>query len=874
LFRVLIIVLAFAQSARISKGQNDTVNHFFQDSLFISQDTIPIPKSLPDSLAPSVRISPGAVESIVYYKSDDSIRLDMREKMIYMYNRAEISYQDMNLKANYVEIEFTTNEIFATGSIDSLGNLVGKPVFTIGENNFASEKMRYNFVSKKGLVNKVLTEDSEGYIHGRLVKKMPDNQTNILHGSYTTCDRGDHPHFEFRFRKAKVIPDKKIVTGPAYLVIEDVPTPLFVPFGLFPNKKGQRSGIVIPTYGESTQRGFYLENGGYYAAINEYLDLKLVGDIYSLGSWAVKPAMNYRKRYKYNGFFNTNYAINILGDQGSPDYSRNRDFSVRWLHSQDPKARPKSKFSANVNVVSSQYNKFNPVSSNAYLSNTFQSSVNYSTNFANKYFLSTSLSHSQNTITRAMDITIPAVTFNVNRFYPFRAKTIIGKLKWYDNISVNYNMNADNRISTYDTLLFSQNLGSMMKNGVRHNVTVSSGAIKIRKYYVWTNNFNFTERWYSQQHVRKWVYDPLYFNEGNVGGYVATDTLYGFNAVRDFNFSSSLNTTVYGMYSFIKGPVRAVRHVFKPSLSFSVRPDFGDPFWGYYRFYTNQNGETQKYSPYTGFIYGTAPDGRSGALGLRLSNSLEMKVRSKKDTVAGTRKVILIEDFSVNSGYDFARDSLNLNKLTLSGRTTLFKQLLVNYGGSFDPYVIDSNGRRLNRLEWNETKRLLRPENHSVRFGLSWQLNSEKLTRERKSQAGTEQELEDIMENIEGYVDWNVPWSLNVSYDLNYTLSYIYRDGYWNYDVSKDKRIIQTLGFYGDVNITSKWKVGFRSGYDFETKSLTYTSIDVYRDLHCWEMRFNWIPIGFRQSWNFTINIKSSMLQDLKLDKKKDFRDF
>jgi hypothetical protein len=328
------------------------------------------------------------------------------------------------------------------------------------------------------------------------------------------------------------------------------------------------------------------------------------------------------------------------------------------------------------------------------------------------------------------------------------------------------------------------------------------------------------------------------------------------------------------MYSFTKGPVRAVRHVFKPSLSYSIRPDFGSPRWGYYRYYTNQNGVTQKYSPYTGFIYGTAPDGRSGAVSLRLSNNLEMKVRSQKDTVSGTRKVVLIEDFSIASGYDFARDSLNLNKLTLSGRTTLFRQLNVNYGSSFDPYVIDSNGRRLNKLEWNETRRLFRPENHSLRFGLSWQLNSESLTRERTSQAGTEQEFEDIMENIEGYVDWNVPWNLNISYDLNYTLSYLYQHGYWNYDVTKDKRIIQTLGFYGDVNITPKWKLGFRSGFDFESRSLTYTSIDVYRDLHCWEMRFNWIPIGFRQSWNFTINIKSSMLQDLKLDKKKDFRDF
>lgn len=831
-------------------------------------------------------ISPNAIESTVAYKSDDSISIDMRTKKVYMYKNNEIKYQDITLTGGLVEIELTSSEIYATGIEDSVGNLIEKPVFTLGDDSFESVAMRYNYDTKKGLVEKVITEDAEGYLHGDLVKKMPNDITNVYHGSYTTCEL-DHPHFAFEFNKAKVIPENKIVTGPAYMVIEDLPTPLVIPFGLFPNKKGQRSGIIVPTWGESTNRGFYFENGGYYFGINDYLDFKVVGDIYTLGSWALKPSMNYRKRYRYNGYLSANYAINVLGEEGTTSYERTKSFSLKWQHTQDPKARPKSKFSANVNLLSSEHNKFNPVSSNEYLSNTFQSSISYSTNFANKYFLNLSLNHSQNTITKEVNLSLPTVSFNVNRFYPLRAKKMTGKLKWYENISVNYNMAADNRIDTYDSLLFTQDLYGEMRNGMKHNIAVSSGSIKLLKYLVWSNNINYTERWYSQQHIKSWRNDTIYDDEGvPILGYENTDTIYGFNAVRDFNFSSGISTTLYGMYGFTKGPVKAIRHVMRPSVNFSIRPDFSTPEWGYYRYYINDNGEREKYSLYDGFIYGTAPEGRSGALSFRLSNNLEMKVRSRKDTISGMKKVVLIEDLSIGSSYDFARDSLNLNKVTISGRTTLFKQLRINYSSSFDPYVLDSNNRRLNKFEWTVNKRLLRPENHSWRLGVSWKISSETLGKNRnknkkeatdqprESSAGTDQELADLNENLEGYVDWNVPWSLNLSYDFNYSLTYIYANGYWNYDVTKDKDLIQTLSFSGDVNITPKWKFGFRSGYNFETKELTYTSIDVYRDLHCWEMRFNWIPYGFRQSWNFSINIKSSLLQDLKLDKKKDFRDF
>ncbi|HPE57727.1 MAG TPA: putative LPS assembly protein LptD [Bacteroidales bacterium] len=887
LFRISLLVIYILISAGFAGAQNDsTTIEASPDTNLIKSDSLI--SSLKNIIADTtLGISPNALESTVAYKAEDSIKIDMRTKKVFMYKKNEIKYQDITLTGGFVEIELTTNEIYATGIPDSIGDLTELPVFTLADDSFESESMRYNYKSKKGLVEKVMTEDAEGFLHGELVKKMPNDVTNVFEGSYTTCEL-DHPHFAFEFKKAKVIPENKIVTGPAYMVIEDVPTPLVIPFGLFPNKKGQRSGIVIPTWGESTNRGFYFENGGYYFGISDYLDFKIVGDIYTLGSWAVKPSVNYRKRYKYNGYFNLIYADNKLGEEGTESFSRTKTYGITWRHNQDPKARPRSKFSSNVNIKSSEQSKFNPVSSNEYLSNTFQSSISYSTNFADKYFLNLSLNHSQNTITHEVSLSLPTVSFNVNRFYPLRAKKVVGKLSWYENISVNYSMAADNRIDTYDSLLFDSDITKKMRNGMKHNISISSGSIKLLKYLVWSNSVNYTERWYSQQHVKNWLNDTIYEDDVPVFGYEGTDTIYGFNAVRDFNFSSSLSTTMYGMYTYTKGPVKAIRHVIKPSVGFSMRPDFGAPGWGYYRYYINEQGDRIKYSPYDDMIYGSAPDGRSGALTFRLSNNLEMKVKSRKDTITGMKKVVLIEDLSIGTGYDFARDSLNMNNLTISGRTTLFKQLRINYASSFNPYALDSNGRKINKFEWDVNKKLFRPENHSWRMGISWKISSETLGKNknkdknkkslaeqpRESSAGTAQELADVNENIEGFVDWNVPWSLNLSYDFNYTLTYKYANGYWNYDITKDKKLIQTLSFSGDVNITSKWKFGFRSGYNFESKELTYTSIDVYRDLHCWEMRFNWIPYGFRQSWNFSINIKSSLLQDLKLDKKKDFRDY
>lgn len=864
LFLITLLIVSLVATAHVEGQQTLPINEPDTSDIVVKE-----PQS--DTLEP--KKSKNALKSTVNYASSDSIRFNLKNQEAFLYKENDINYEDINLKADYVEIDFISNTVYATGLEDTTGELTGKPVFTQADNSFTSRAMRYNYLTKKGLVQTVITEDGEGYIHGRQVKYMPNKDVNVFKGSYTTCEEED-PHYEFRFNKAKVIPGKKIVTGPAYLVIEDVPTPLFIPFGLFPNNKGQRSGIVIPTYGESSNRGFYFENGGYYFAINDYMDFKLVGDIYTLGSWALKPQYNYKKRYKFSGMLNFSYAENFLGEPGSPDYQASRDFSLRWIHNQDPKARPRSRFSANVNIVSSKFNKFNPVSSNQYLSNTFQSSVNYSTNFANKYFLTAALNHQQNTITREVNLTLPKVTFNVNRFYPLRRKNLKGRPKWYENISMNYNTTAENRINTYDTLIFKEDISKKMQNGMKHNIDLSSGSIKLLKHIVWSNSLNYTERWYSQSIRRRWSNDSVLVNGTWDEGFVETDTVYGFQAARDYRLSTSMSTTVYGMFNYSSGPVTAIRHVLKPSVSFSYNPDFSKPGFGYYKYYLNEQGEPVQYSIFDRGIYGSPPGSEAGNIGFRLSNNLEMKVRSRKDTVTGTTKVVLIEDLSLSASYDITKDSLNLSPLTVSGRTTLFKNLQVNYSSTWDPYVLDSTGRRLDIFEWDASRRLFRPEKHNWRLSLAWNLNQDAFKRERETDVGTEQELEDINENIEGYVDWTVPWTLSLSYNLNYASDIIYTGQYFNYDVTKEKELIQTLSFNGTLNVTDNWKFDFRSGYDFEKGEFTYTSLGVYRNLHCWEMSFNWIPFGFRQSWSFSLNIKSSILQDLKLDKKKDFRDF
>jgi len=836
------------------------------DTLLMSQDTITDHAISIDSIVPQRKSS---IDDIVEYPAEDSIRFDLKAKKVYLYKDANLTYGSLNLKGDYMEIDFSKSEIFSRGVEDSVGHIMGSPVFKESENEFASDGIRYNFDTKKGLITGVRTEESGGFLHGDVIKKMPDNTAYIKGGTFTTCDL-EHPHYTFRFRRSKVIPGDKIITGPAYFQIADVPTPLLVPFGLFPNQSGKQSGIIIPSYGESKKQGFYFMDGGYYWAVNDYVDLTFLGSIYTRGSWSVNTKAKYKLRYKFSGNLDLKYAINILGSEGSPDYQRSKDFKIYWTHSQDPKARPKSKFSANVNIRSSSFNEFELSNSyNDRLSNTFQSSINYSTRFGDGWNMNVNLGHSQNTQNKTISLTVPQISLSGTRIFPFRRKERQGKLKWYENISIKYSVIAKNQINVADTLLFTPGWEEYFQNGMKHTIPINS-SVKVLKHLNWTNTVNITSRWYSQYYTQDWVEESYL---GIDTAYVVKDTVNGFVTANDFNYTSAFNTKIYGMFMFGSNfPINAIRHVLTPSISFSYRPDFSESQWGYYDSYYDTNRDEEIiYSNFQGAIYGSPSSGKQGALNFKLSNNFEMKVRDRTDTVSGTKKVVLIDNLSFTTSYNMAKDSLQWSPMLISARTKLFKNLDIKYASAWDPYILDATGsKNLNQFEWNVNHRLFRMKDMNWTVGMNLSLSNKTFNKKGEAEdIGKEEDGKKKEKKKEQVKAGTIPWSLN----LNYSLRYGIRNNYHQYVLVKDETIVQTLGFTGNVQLTPNWKISFTSGWDFEANDLSYTQIQIHRDLHCWEMHFSWIPFGTWQSWNFSINIKSTMFKDLKVEKKKSHLD-
>ena len=864
---LLIIPDGRAQdSLRQKKADTSALALSRTDSLKI--DSVKTDTLEPDTLVRRTK-KKSALESTVDYKSKDSLRFEISGQKVFLFREADIKYQDINLKSGYVEIDFPKNLVYATGYQDSTKKWLQNPEFIQGTQNFKSKVINYNYTTKRGFINTVFTKQDEGYLHGIVVKKMENNVTYIRSGSYTTCDRQENPHFAFRFNKAKVIPGKRVITGPAYMDIAGVATPLIIPFGFFPNHSGQRSGILFPTYGESANRGFYFENFGYYWAMNQYMDLKVQADIYTRGSWAIKPTFNYKNRYHYSGSFNFSYAVNLVGSSDSPDYQRSNDFRIRWIHTQDPKARPHSTFSANVNIVSSTFNKYNLSSSTeAYLSNTFQSSINYSTSFAGKYFLNINFSHSQNTLNKTINITLPQLAFSVNQFYPFRRQNPSGKLRWYEQISMKYNLDMENRYNTVDSNFMKGTWRDSLQNGMRHSIPINA-TLRVLKFFNWTNSINITDRMYLTTIRKRFINDTLFRTTDTVVGYYKTRNVSGFENAFDFSYSSSINTRLYGMYAFKNGPIKAIRHMVTPSVTFSYTPNWGASSLGYWRYIENDTTRRNpsNYTIFQNGIYGGPPGQKSGMITFAISNNLEMKIRNRKDTVTGYKKIPLIDDLTLRTSYDIARDSCNWSPVTVSGRSTIIKGLTVQYAWQWDMYARDSLGNRTNTTEWKKNRRILRLDNTSWNIGLNYTLSSDKVKGKKKPTRGTVMEQQDVLDYYDYYVDFDIPWSFSVNYSFNY-------NKIWNNPVHKrTSTVTQTLGFSGQLNITPKWKVSLTTGWDFVGNQISYTSVDVYRDLHCWEMRFGWIPKGAQQSWNFSINVKASMLQDLKLNKKRDFRD-
>lgn len=828
--------------------------------------------TIPASPKPASAGSSKKIESPISYEATDSLRMDFNLYKAFLYGnyeQAEMLYQQIELKSGYVELDFRKNLVYARGFTDSTGVVINPPDFTEGERTFTAKEMYYNLETRQGFIRRVVTTEGDGYLLGDSIKKMSNDHINIASGSYTTCNNHEHPHFEIYFRRAKVIPKDKIITGPAFLRIEGIPTILFVPFGFFPNKKGQASGILIPNYGEAANRGFFLENGGYYFGINDHVDLALRGDIYSRGSWGLKGESVYKVRYRYQGRVSASYAVTKLGDKDSKDFEKQGNMFFRWSHAQEPGSRPNSRFSANVSAGSSNYNKYNPTSTNDYLTNTYTSNISYSTQIAGMFNVSTALSHSQNTLTKMVEVKIPDVSVStVKRIYPFRPANFTGKSRWYHEINMNYTLTSQNALNKPDSTIFSSRFRDF-NNGIQHSIPIQSN-INIKGWLNVNNTFQYTERWYSRYYTQAWNNGTLITPTDTIQGYVQRDTIYGFKAARNFNYSSTWNTKLYGFYDFTRGPVSTLRHVMTPSLSFNYTPDFAAQQWGYYRYYMRPvNGVAQltRYSIFETLVYGSPPAGRSGRVGLSLGNVFDMKLRPKDDTTA-QKKIILIENLSFSTSYDIARDSLNWSPITLSGYTTLFKNARLNVNGAWDPYQVDSLGRRINKFEYARSGKLFRRTSSSIDVSFTYRLSSKESAGDvPDSPYGTEEEIADIRSMPESYIDWSNPWTFNINYAFKYSSILTDIPG------ERKREVIQTLYLNGDFNLTPKWKIEIRTGYDFTAKDFSFTQFRIWRDLHCWDMSMDWIPAGPQKSYMMTLKVKSAVLQDLKLTRKSDWRD-
>ena len=811
-------------------------------------------------------VSKDGVDKVVKYQAKDSVAMDLKSRRAYLYSDGSIDYDSMLLKADRVEVDFEAHTLHAHGTTDTAGNTVGRPFFRQDGTDYHADTLTFNYVTKKGIINGVITQEGEGFLHGQRVKKVNDSVMYLSGGSYTTCNYA-HPHFAINFTKSKLITGNKIVTGPAWLSIEDVPTPVALPFAFFPITKSRTSGVLIPSYGWQNYRGYYLKEGGYYFALGDHWDLSLLGDIYTNLSWAAEAKANYYKRYKYKGSFDARYGITKEGIYGDDNtYNEYTDFKFTWQHDQDAKAHPYRRFSANVNLQSRNYNK-NTSNRSDYFNSTTTSSISYTTKLGSYFNLSASARESYNVQTGVMNIKLPSISLSSITIYPLRRKNPSGAYRWYENISLSYVLNAENNITTADSEIFTRQTLDLMQYGVQHSIPLSS-TVKVLRYFNWTNSLQYKERWHWSTIDR--TYDAT-------TGTLTTDTVRGFKSNREFSFSSSLSTRIYGMFQFKRGPLKALRHVMNPSVAFSYHPDFGAASLGWWKQYTDTTGYVHRYSIFQNSLYGGPPDGRSGALNLSLGNNLELKWQNPFDTTAEVKKITLIENLTLSMSYDLAKDSLRWSPLSVSGRTTLFRNLVLSYSGSFSPYVIDSLGRLHDELLWERDRKLFRKQSSTWSAQLSFSLNNSTFgggsPSPTPSQGRAATTILQTPYNYNpmlmtgGYYDFSVPWNLSISYTFNYVNTFVARE------MKLESQTTQSLSLSGNVSLTDKWRVAFTTGYDFVNKGMSYTTVDIARDLHCWEMKFSWVPFGYYKSWFFQINIKADALRDVKYEKRQQYQE-
>lgn len=860
----------------------------------LHRDSVALDSLGMDSLAVDTTKKKEPLDAPVIYEASDSI-VFTKDGYAHLYGEGKVNYQNIELTSAVITMNMDSSTVFAKGVADTTGVETGTPIFKDGETPYESKIMRYNFKTKKGFINNIVTQQGEGYVTSEEGKKGADDEIYMRHGKYTTCDNHEHPHFYLRLSMAKVRPKKNVVFGPAQLVVEDVPLPIAVPFGFFPFNSSYSSGFIMPTYGDEMNRGFYLRDGGYYFAISDQMDLKVLGEIFTKGSWGLSAASNYNKRYKFSGSFNASYLVTKTGEKNMPDYSVSKDFRIQWSHRQDAKANPNSSFSASVNFATSSYDRsslsslYNP---QQYSQNTKASSVSYSRNFPEIGLnISSTFNITQNTRNSSLSMTLPDVNISLNRIYPFKRKKSVGDERWYEKISLQYTGSITNSISTKDNLLFKTPL-TQWENGMQHKIPVSA-TFNLFKYINIVPSFNYTERWYLRK--VKQSYDPSPASTDHV----KRDTINGFNRLYDYNLSLQMNTKLYGMYKplFMKSKELQIRHVFTPTVSYTYTPDFGKSRYGYYDTYTytDEDGEvrTVEYSPYEGAVYGYPGKGMSQNISFSVDNNIEMKMKSDKDTT-GYKKISLIDQLGASLSYDVANK--RWSDLSMNLRLKLTKSYTFNMNASFATYAyeFDENGNVVvgDRTEWSYG-RFGRFQGYSGSFSYTLnndtfkklfgkkeedEKNKDNKGKEENEDEETDEETEEQNNNSnmrktekasvdsDGYLAFKFPWSVSLSY------SYSIRE-----DRSKDINIktmrypyslTHSLNVSGNFKIGSRWNMTYSTGYDFTSKEMSMTTLNITRDLHCFNMSCG-LVFGPFTSYNFSIRANSSMLTDaLKWDQR------
>ena len=826
--------------------------------------------------------------SVVDYQANDSIVFTNGNE-VYMYGKGVVQFDGMELNADQIEMNMDSSQVYAVGRPDTVGDIVGRPVFKDKSGEYESETMHYNFKTKKGYITNIVTQQGEGYLTGGQTKKMDNDEFYMKDGKYTTCDNHEHPHFYLQLTQAKVRPKKNIVTGPAYMVLADVPLPLAIPFGFFPFTEKYSSGIIMPTFGDELERGYYLRDGGYYFAINDYVDLALTGEIYTKGSWGVNARSAYIKRYKYSGNVDLSFITTITGDKGLPDYSKMKNFKVAWTHTQDTKNNPNMSLSASVNYTTSGYTR-NDLNSyynaNAFTENTKSSTVNMTYRVPNSpWSFSATANVTQRTQDSTLNVSFPNLTISMGQVYPFKRKTVVGNERWYERIQLSYSGRFQNSILTKQDQILKSNLIRDWRNGMYHNIPISA-TFNLFKYLNLTASFNFTNRMYSNKVMQDWDTQQAR---------VVRDTVYGFYNVYNYYGSLSADTKLYGFYTPWKifgDKVQAIRHIFTPTISFSAAPDFSASrygFWDSYS-YVNEYGETvtTKYSPFSNGVYGTVSQGRQGTVSFAVSNNLEMKVKSDRDST-GVRKISLIENLSANMSYNMAADSMKWSNLNTSILIKLTKNFNLQMSAVWDTYTyqLDRYGNpvRVNKPRWTVGKGIGRLSSTGTSFSYTFNNDTfkkkdkdsdSKNTQQQRQQpnalptdpnSGDEEEEapgdSDVQFGPDGYSIWEIPWSLSINYSVNY--------GYGTFNKKKmeyNGRFTQNLSLSGNINLTKNWSFNFSASYDFDAKKIAYMNCNVTRDMHCWSMSASFVPVGPYKSYNFHISVKSSLLQDLKYDKR------